>query len=159
MNIFILDENPQLAARLHCDQHTKMILESAQMLCTIAHKHGIDAPYKPTHQNHPCTLWVARSRGNYQWLIEMCTHLNREWQERYNHTRNHKSFDVIRNLAPLNGIPDMGLTPFVECMPDRFKRSTPVESYRNFYIYDKPFATWRSPASKPDWYVKDAKPG
>jgi len=34
MNIFILDNNPKLAAQYHCDKHcVKMILESAQLLC------------------------------------------------------------------------------------------------------------------------------
>ena len=35
MNIFVLDENPVIAAKMACDKHiVKMILESAQMLCT-----------------------------------------------------------------------------------------------------------------------------
>lgn len=35
MNIFVLDWNPKKAARYHCDKHVvKMILESAQILCT-----------------------------------------------------------------------------------------------------------------------------
>lgn len=35
MNIFYLDENPKLCAEYHCDRHVvKMILESAQLLCT-----------------------------------------------------------------------------------------------------------------------------
>ena len=38
MNIFYLDRNPKVAAEMHCDKHVvKMILESAQMLCT-AHR-------------------------------------------------------------------------------------------------------------------------
>jgi hypothetical protein len=39
MNIFILDENPVTAAKMQCDKHVvKMIIESAQMLCT-AHRY------------------------------------------------------------------------------------------------------------------------
>ena len=38
MNIFYLDRDPKIAAQLACDKHVvKMILESAQMLCT-AHR-------------------------------------------------------------------------------------------------------------------------
>ena len=38
MNIFYLDKDPVKAAQYSCDKHVvKMILESAQMLCT-AHK-------------------------------------------------------------------------------------------------------------------------
>ena len=37
MNIFYLNENPAEAAKLHCLRHTKMILESAQLLCSAHH--------------------------------------------------------------------------------------------------------------------------
>ena len=38
MNIFVLDKNPLSAAHQMCDKHIpKMIVESAQMLCT-AHR-------------------------------------------------------------------------------------------------------------------------
>ena len=38
MNIFYLDKDPKKAAEYSCDKHVvKMILESAQMLCT-AHR-------------------------------------------------------------------------------------------------------------------------
>ena len=38
MNIFVLDEDPQVAAQMMCDKHVvKMIVESAQMLST-AHR-------------------------------------------------------------------------------------------------------------------------
>jgi len=34
VNIFVLDRDPELAAKYHCDKHVvKMILESAQMMC------------------------------------------------------------------------------------------------------------------------------
>ena len=36
MNIFYLDKDPVVAAQMSCDKHVvKMILESAQMLCTV----------------------------------------------------------------------------------------------------------------------------
>ena len=38
MNIFMLDRDPRVAANMHCDKHVvKMILETAQLLCT-AHR-------------------------------------------------------------------------------------------------------------------------
>lgn len=64
MNIFILHEDPVVAAKMHCDQHlNKMILESAQMLSTALHhlvptelKSDLKDIYKPAYQRHPCTL-------------------------------------------------------------------------------------------------------
>ena len=70
MNIFVVDEDPEVAARQLCDKHVvKMILESAQMLCTVAHEHGFVAPYKKAHPKHPCTLWAGKSPENWSWLI------------------------------------------------------------------------------------------
>ena len=38
MNIFFLDENPTLSAQYHVDKHVvKMILETAQLLCSVHH--------------------------------------------------------------------------------------------------------------------------
>ncbi len=72
MNIFILDENPAIAAQMLCDKHiVKMPLETAQLLSnvfSIALKvpnpfvsiinQNIEVPYKLTHNNHPCSLWA-----------------------------------------------------------------------------------------------------
>ena len=56
MNIFILDEDPLLAAQAQCDKHVvKMVLESAQMLSTTHRIMGEDHEvfYKTVHKNHP----------------------------------------------------------------------------------------------------------
>lgn len=64
MNIFALDDDPALAARALHDRHiVKMALETAQILCTVAHGLGLPAPYKPPHKNHPCTVWAGTTRG------------------------------------------------------------------------------------------------
>ena len=68
MNIFFLSKDPVEAARVQCDQHVvKMILETAQMLSTVAHQHkylGVTGIYKPTHANHPMTKWVNTHKNN-----------------------------------------------------------------------------------------------
>ena len=55
MNIFYLDKCPVKAAKYQYNKHVvKMILESAQMLCTAHHcVMGEDAnvPYKVAHKN------------------------------------------------------------------------------------------------------------
>lgn len=64
MNIFVLDYNPKLAAQYHCDKHVvKMILESTQIVCSVANELGIETPYETTHYNHPCTVWARESRN------------------------------------------------------------------------------------------------
>ena len=60
MNIFVLHQNPQTAAEMMCDKHVvKMILETAQMMCTVVASYDHDTPYRPTHSKHPCTIWLV----------------------------------------------------------------------------------------------------
>lgn len=156
MNIFVLDENIEKCARYHADQHViKMILESAQMLCTVVKKNGGTAPYKSTHRNHPCTLWAGDSLANWRWLHRLALALNREYQYRFKTTVDHKSALVIRSLkAP--GIKNIGLTPFAQAMPEQYRvPGDPVKAYRQFYAGEKArFARWtrRKP---PRWFAVD----
>ena len=84
MNIFKLDEPIRSCAQMHCDKHvSKMILESAQMLCTALWVNGQSAPYKAVHAKHPCTLWAAESLDNWLWLKELAIYLNEEFCWRY----------------------------------------------------------------------------
>jgi hypothetical protein len=138
MNIFALDNDPRLCAQYHCDKHVvKMILEHAQMLSTTARLHDLDVGYKMTHKNHPSTIWVRESRSNYEWLMEMTRYLHSEWQYRYDHQKNHKSFDLILSLPTPDYLPDIGQTPFAMAMPDEYKSDDPVKSYRDYYVNSK----------------------
>ena len=67
MNIFYLDQDIQTCVEYHCDKHVvKMPLETTQMLCTVYHRYGAIAPYKPVHAKHPCTLWAGNNVLNYK---------------------------------------------------------------------------------------------
>lgn len=47
MNIFYLDSDITQCARFHCDKHVvKMILESAQILCSVLSLYHIETPYR-----------------------------------------------------------------------------------------------------------------
>ena len=76
MNIFYLDKDPKLAAIYQYNKHVvKMILESAQMLCTAHHCYGsaeqkANVPYKQAHLNHPSTVWARQSKSTYMWLYD-----------------------------------------------------------------------------------------
>lgn len=149
MNIFVLDKDPRLAAIFLCDKHiVKMILESAQMLCTV---YGDTAPYKPTHKSHPCTKWVQQSQQNYNWLCEHAHAMCAEYERRYKKT--HKSQKVISFCSKLATLPDIGLTPFAQAMPEQYKHSDAVVAYRNYYQGEKSgFAVWKYSPS-PSWWV------
>jgi hypothetical protein len=151
MNIFILDTDPTLAAQYACDKHVvKMVLETAQLLSTVAHVNGIEAQYKPTHKNHPCTLWAGKSKSNAEWLIAHGVALGKEYTRRYGKV--HKSSLVIADLAALpSALPDLGLTPFAQAMPDIYRNADPVVAYRKYYKTAKAdIATWKT--ATPNWW-------
>ena len=152
MNIFILDEDPKKAAQYLCDKHVvKMLLESAQMLCTVHWTQGNEAPYKKCHVNHPCTIWARESIDNYNWLLTHGKEICKEYTKRY--SKIHKSQAVIewaeKNVPRL---PKLGLTPFRLAMPDHCKTNNVVESYRKYYhLAKRDFAKWK--CEKPDWWI------
>lgn len=157
MNIFVLDENPMIAATSLCDRHVvKMALESAQLLCTAAHALGLSAPYKPTHANHPCSRWLLAGRENLSWLLRHTYGIFSEYESRYG--RSHASREAIRPMmlgpfvSMMERLPEGG-TPFAQAMPDSYKGPDAVQAYRAYYIGEKAtFATWRSPAAPPPWW-------
>ncbi|GAB4342004.1 MAG: hypothetical protein Kow0037_29020 [Calditrichia bacterium] len=154
MNIFILDDNIQRCAAFHCDQHVvKMILESTQILCTALNKKGVQTPYKPTHLNHPCVLWVEVSWSNFRWLAELTLALNSEYRFRFEKMVDHKSIAVLKAIRKFL-YEDKGLTPFAQTMPEKYKiPGNAVLAYRNYYIGKKlRFARW-SKRTVPEWAI------
>jgi len=153
MNIFLLDKNLEKCAQYHVNRHVvKMILESAQLLCSVHHICGeLEPPYKLAHKNHPCSIWCRASLTNYLYLCELGLELSKEYTYRYN--KHHKSTDVIQwCLNNLPNIPDIGFTPPALAMPDQYKVDDFVQSYRNYYIGEKKgFATWKN-REIPYWF-------
>ena len=159
MNIFILDNDPVIAAQMQCDKHVvRMIVESAQMLSTVHRmldgvmerrpsKSGSmlqyfkledereDLLYKACHFNHPSTVWTRESMHNYRWHYIHFTALCDEYTYRYGKT--HSTDTKLREaLAKLpDNIPVKKMTPFKLAMssfPECISEC-PVESYRKFY--------------------------
>ena len=152
MNIFYLDDDIQKCVEYHCDKHVvKMILESAQMLCTVCSEHGIEVPYRPVHKKHPCTLWAGKSASNWRWLRDFALTLNEEYKYRYEKTINHKSAEVIKTLYEPN-LSDFGITPRPKCVTDPFRNLPVIEAYREYYKTEKAsFCTWKK-RPVPDWF-------
>jgi len=168
MNIFVLDKDIKLCAQYHQDMHVgKMILESAQLLCT-AHaiaRSPFNTPYKSTHAGHPCAKWAWLSSSNYKWLCQLGKELSKEFTYRFE--KKHKSEDVIdwcmEHDLPR---PDFGLTKFAQAMPEEYKREKTVDAYRAYYIGSKSQFARRLPngqqtitlakwtkRGKPEWFV------
>ena len=140
MNIFYLHRDPKKAARYQYNKHVvKMILESAQMLCTAHHHYDedTDVPYKKAHYNHPSTKWVRQSDEHYDWLYNHMLELGNEYTKRYG--KEHLSITKCKWILwerPY-GIPSIGFTQPPQAMPDEYKDPCSVQAYWNYYIGDK----------------------
>jgi hypothetical protein len=140
MNIFYLHSNPKVAASYFYDKHkVKMILESAQMLCTAHIALGNeDVPYKKSHLNHPSSVWVRTNNENYQWLYDHMLALGKEYTKRYNktHLTITKCKDILA-VAP-SSIPAGSFNEPPQCMPDEYKvENDSVSAYWNYYEQEK----------------------
>ena len=145
MNIFYLDKCPHKAAELQYNKHVvKMILESAQMLCTAHHhyaeRHEINAdyiPYKKAHYNHPSTIWARENHYQYQWLYWHMMALGDEYKKRYN--KEHLSITKCKECLSFSPY-DISLGKFEQppqCMPDEYKDKCSIQAYWNYYIGEK----------------------
>lgn len=169
MNIFFLNLDPKKCAQMHLDKHVvKMILESVQLLCSAHHIHpntNYNPPYKLTHKNHPCAIWVRQSLSNYLWLIKLTRELCIEYTFRY--SKKHKCeeyLDDLENNVPL--IVDIGLTIPAMAMPDTYKSKLSesfndnieavIDAYKQYYFFEKnSILTWKK-REIPD-FIKEYK--
>ena len=157
MNIFFLDWDLKKCAQYHCDKHVvKMILETAQLLCGVHHmtpQVTPQVPYKLSHKNHPCSIWARESLSNYLTLCELGLELCKEYTYRYG--KRHKSQDVIEwCLSNKPQILDLGLTEPPKAMPDEYKTSNLIDSYRNYYRQGKnEIVSWKN-REIPKWFVE-----
>lgn len=153
MNIFVLDNDPKLAAQYHCSKHVvKMILEHVQILSTAHHVLGSGGPLKKTHVNHPCTIWARQSSGNYDWLHDLTIELCKEYTFRYNKYHKYDREGTLMSLKkPPFLLPRGPMTPFAQAMPDQYKDKDAVVAYRNYYIGDKKGMLHYKNREAPEW--------
>ena len=145
MNIFYLDEDPEVAAIVQYNKHVvKMILESAQMLCTAHHCYGDreqkeNVPYKQAHLNHPSTIWARKSKATYMWLYEHMLALGHEYTHRYGKV--HKSITKCKDflsIAPQEINKYASFTQPPQAMPDQYKvPGCSITAYWNYYEGEK----------------------
>ncbi|WP_237342885.1 pyrimidine dimer DNA glycosylase/endonuclease V [Wolbachia endosymbiont of Folsomia candida] len=171
MNIFILHEDPVIAAQMLCDKHVvKMVLETAQLLSSVFSvaleeqdsfvsitNKNVSAPYRLTHKNHPCSIWARESKGNFDWLIRYGKELCKEYTYRYK--KEHKSEEVIdwcdsnKNLLIFQSA---DMKDFTQALPDQYKCSDAVEAYKKYYLQEKMgFAKWEKGREAPSWVTEN----
>ena len=132
MNIFALDEDPCVAARMHCDKHVpKMCVEAAQMLASALRRRGATdeqmpltksgTPYKGGYKHHPCTVWAGDSFANWNWLWNHGMALCDEYEKRFG--REHACYEPISFMGSttVHWPHPHVLTPFALAMPDEYR--------------------------------------
>ena len=167
MNIFVLDNDPTVAAHMHCDKHVpKMVVEAAQMMASALRRHGATdevmpltkagKPYKGGYAHHPCTVWAGDSRANFWWLATHAQALYCAYQLRFG--KKHACADPIDQMQALtDSIPEYtgtnhtGLTPFAQAMPDEYRDADAVKAYQAYY-HSKQFAKWDKGTPAPNWW-------
>lgn len=185
MNIFVLHENPEIAAQMHCDKHcNKMIVEHAQMLASAyystlgisrkkeipekqeavnemfkgwprKHADGREHHYAITHVNHPCTVWTRTSIENFNWLLDCTDSLCTEFNIRWKHQPSIKKIIDWMRQNPPN-LPSIGLTPFAQAMPDCFKSEDAPTAYRQYYAMKTTYMKLEwRYTDTPEWWTSD----
>ena len=154
MNIFVTNSDYLLSACALDDKRViKMILESTQMLCTATNEAGCETPYKSSHKNHPCSVWVRQNKSNFTWLLRHAFSLCSQYTFRYGKT--HKCNSILLALEADHAsemMPSGELTEFVNCASNQnkgvcFKHvSSVTEAYKQYLN-----ARWSADIRKPTW--------
>lgn len=169
MNLFVTDEDPVLSARALDDKRVgKMLMEANQML-SLAVKIASPSNSLPklicmtteigdgkvckgfAHRNHPVSLWVRQTRGNFSWTVQHAKALAAEFLHRFG--KEHASAcrtDFITQFA--SNLPDGDILQFQNSARNAslgidFSWVDPVtEAYREYLR-----VRWPGDTRKPQW--------
>lgn len=174
MNIFRLDDSPEIAASQMCDKHVvKMITESCQLLATcftLDRLAADDCPRTMTgrarrHFNpkHPSSLWILESSANMHWLVQHTKALLQEKLIRYPSNPPHFCGAFLQWVEDnINDciVPDGPSTKFKIAINQEqlcrqvegFDSMSATDQYKLYYIHDKKrFAKWK--VKTPEWFL------
>lgn len=164
MNLFILDRQPNIAAQFYNDFHVrKIILEAVEMM-GLAYD---DGDFKPVPWissenrffNHPMSLWVRRSRQNFDWTLQHAQALCEEFTYRNSLHKIHafqKHIDWIALNLPLDNLSEVGQTDWPRCFGDWKEKvgisDDAVFDYRRYYRMAKNHLAIWTKRPIPEWY-------
>lgn len=180
-NVLYLDDDPEVAAKLHCDRHVgKMIMVTSQILSTVWHGQELEqlqldwgppvkgVPFgelkcmystlcgtticRPRHQAHPSVQWAALYGGNYAWLYRLGLALLAEFTYRFERIHSHTALIRFLELMP----PALEDTADKWCdapavVPVEFILDGVNESYQNYYIKEKTVPLQYTRRKPPRW--------
>ena len=175
MNLFVLDMDPQQAARMHKDQHLlKMAMEAAQMMSTawlMLHPEQIvwvydsnlneSRPqlmgrriYKIAQAGNKVTQWVRSSGAAYRWTWALADQLCKEY--RLLRGKPHPSeavIDALWHMPPKLFSTQGDKVEFFQRVGQGYEvQGDPVLAYRLYYLGTKcQPASWTRRRKPPAW--------
>lgn len=170
MNLFVTSNCPQSCASFLDDKRLrKMVLETAQLLCTAVYHqvYAIKYPklnndskrafkqetglYLPTHSNHPVNVWCRQNRSNYLWTLDHFSALLDEYKFRFDKT--HACQELLPTLEYYaEFFHPSPMTEFVNCAKNSskgldFSHVYPVYDAYKLYLQER----FKSDILKPKW--------
>ena len=117
MNLFVTHTDPEICAQNLDDKRVGKLLMEANQMLSLAIKVRLDSKHwEPfvgpgmltaglSHKNHPVSIWVRDSFGNFGWTLQHAMFLGREFEHRFG-----KKHDSARRTS---FIYDSGLSAFL----------------------------------------------
>jgi hypothetical protein len=132
-----------------------MCVEYAQILSTVTHilipnnNYNI---YKKTHINHPCIIWAAESTKHFNMLCYLLYFTSKEFEFRYE--KIHQSSLILKHIPkylPFSNTSWLRDPPLA--MPDEYKTTDVITSYRKYYKHGKTsnLHNWKN-RDIPNWW-------
>jgi hypothetical protein len=169
-----LDSDLDRAASNHPTKYTKLILESAQCLCSALHINGLGdvSPYGKGYINHPISRWCSHSRENWMQALDYMSALHDHYYgwtydevrsldddvawDLYDGGHFHKSVVQIATSGVEHLVetvfPSLGKTARPKCVIDSCEEATVVETYRKYFACIKSQYSWFEWSDgEPEW--------
>ena len=156
MQLFVVSQNPVECAQALDDLRlNKMVLETAQLLCNAARQFASsnikDMLYRPSHERHPCSLWLQQDPRNLSWGIELFKALHDEWEWRRQTNSGHLSWIKLAGVFSLYYSPLPWPTEFVNCSQFKDHELDVFTSYQLTLNHK-----WRADTKPPKWTRRGA---
>lgn len=165
VNIFYTSTDPYECAK-HLDDKrlNKMLVETAQLLCTAARHYVHEAIcnghhlYKSTHVNHPCAMWIRQDPDNFSFGLGLLRAYVLEYKYRFD--KIHKSGDMYFPLWQLKGL----MWPSFNWVAWRQQQSEPPHCFHPLVSRDLPATKgyqetlrlkWVNDVREPKWTKRD----
>lgn len=173
MNLFLLAETPSANAKAHPDKLVvKMPVEVCQMLASAQNRPLTKADgtkYKPTHTNHPCTVWCNESDVNYAFAVAYGLALCDEYEARYKrrHACRQPLLQAQSYVANVHAEPArfaVAISPAIRAVAGiqdalRMPLAEAIQAYRAYLLNAKlHYAEWRH-CPPPTWWPRAESAG